>query len=105
MRAISSGLIAFSLAGGLTLLTACTPNDSAPTVTVTQTSTVTRISTITQPAEAPGEVQRQPAAIESDLCAGIRAQKQVNQRLAGDGYADDYGAEYDALLQASGCSP
>lgn len=105
MRTVTSGVIALCAAVGLTLLTACTPNDSVPAVTVTQISTVTRLSTITQPAEAPGSMQRRSAAAEPELCAGIRAQKQVNQRLAGDGYADDYGAEYEALLRSSGCSP
>lgn len=100
VRRVTSGVIALCAAVGLTLLTACTPSDSAPAVTVTQISTVTRLSPITQPAEAPGSMQRRSAAAEPELCAGIRAQQQVNQRLAGDGY----GAAYEALLRSSGCT-
>jgi hypothetical protein len=53
-----------------------------------------RTVTVTQPA---------PAIAEDPACEGIRAQKAVNARLHADGYADDYSAEYDALLRAQNC--
>ena len=62
--------------------------DSAP-ATVTETVTV----------------EAEPAAREYDRgkCDLIASQKAINTRLHRDGYADDYGAEWDRLADVEGC--
>lgn len=104
MRVVTRAANIFGTIIGAALLVACTPGESVPPVTVTQISTVTVLSTVVQPADAVGSAIP-PVAAEPEICAGIRAQRQVNERLSSDGYADSYGAEYDALLRASGCRP
>jgi hypothetical protein len=40
---------------------------------------------------------------DQSVCDAIDAQAGVNERLARDGVADSYAAEYDSLRESSGC--
>ncbi len=68
------------------LLGACGPERNA--VPVRHTPTV--------------DVAPKPAR-DARLCEQFRAQKAINGRIAADGYADSYAAEWDQLLRAAGC--
>jgi len=42
---------------------------------------------------------------DPDTCEMLYAQRSVNDRLNRDGYADDYGQDWDDLIDAAGCPP
>lgn len=87
------GILIASLLAAAALLSAC-DGDRDPAV-VTVTETVTHPATPARPAA--------PAPADPELCKQIEAQRDVNARLHSDGYADDYTAEYDKLLDANNC--
>lgn len=62
----------------------------------------TPIVTETRPV-APAQPVAPSRSSVSQECEQFEAAAGVNERLAADGYADDYSAEWDDLLKASGC--
>lgn len=76
-------------------LTGCDRTTDAARETVTET--VTRQVVAPQPAPEP--------LFDKQQCDSFIAMRDANKRLARDGYADDYSAEYDQHLRAGGCIP
>lgn len=73
------------------MLSGCDQRAEPAVVTVTKTV-------------APRQADREPILDES-ACEQIRVMRDTNRKLAEDGYAEDYTAQYDQQLRAGGCSP
>lgn len=65
-----------------------------------ETAVVTVTETVTVPAHP---TQQVPAPLDPEYCKQIELQRNANERLHRDGYADDYTDLYDQMLDTYNC--
>lgn len=62
------------------------------------------VVTVTKTVAPPRQADQEPL-LDERTCEQIRVMRDTNRKLAQDGYAEDYTAQFDRQLRAGGCSP